>query len=267
MSKPRKKYYMNETCKDMLKHIKERGFEDVVFNAVFYQGNKKMNSIERGHIIHFDKVMKTYMKTENPDKVKIEFWDNEKNALIWGNSYKIDQQPDIEIPANTNFQGLGELEVNDLVQRKYSELERKKKIESLSEELEKAKQEIEELQFELQDKQATLDAKKQIEYYSNIIGMALPGLAKLLTGTPVASAVNFLAGTDETPALEPSTTTKSSPTNQRESIIEMMKEFSEGLNNQELGTLYLLFIELEKDRDNIQRILTHITQIQTSNAN
>ena len=47
----------------------------------------------------------------------------------------------------------------------------------------------------------------------------------------------------------------------------MMKEFSEGLNNQELGTLYLLFIELEKDRDNIQRILTHITQIQTSDAN
>lgn len=257
---------MNESCKDMLKHIKERGFEDVVFNAVFYQGNKKMNSIERGHIIHFDKVMKTYMKTENPDRVKIEFWDNEKNALIWGNSYKIEQQPDIELPANTNFQGLGELEVNDLVQRKYSELERKKKIESLSEELEKAKQEIEELQFELQDKQATLDAKKQIEYYSSIIGMALPGLAKLLTGTPVATAVNFLAGTDEQQAIE-STTLKSSPTNQRESIIEMMREFSEQLNNQELGTLYLLFIELEKDRDNIQRILTHITQIQTNDAN
>jgi hypothetical protein len=45
-----------------------------------------------------------------------------------------------------------------------------------------------------------------------------------------------------------------------------MTEFSATLSNQELGTLYLLFIELEKDKENIQRILKFITQVSTQKA-
>ena len=53
---------------------------------------------------------------------------------------------------------------------------------------------------------------------------------------------------------------------QRQSIISLINEFCQSLGNQELGTLYMLFIELERDRENIQRILSYITQHSHANA-
>jgi len=99
--------------------------------------------------------------------------------------------------------------------------------------------------------------------------MALPGLAKFFTNSPVGTAMSFLAGTEEkdkekkelnSPEKEES---KEQQNDQRQSIINLMNEFSATLSNQELGTLYLLFIELEKDKENIQRILKFITQVST----
>jgi hypothetical protein len=93
--------------------------------------------------------------------------------------------------------------------------------------------------------------------------MAMPGLAKFFTGTPMASAINFLAGT------EPENTVKSEPEkvsdpadSQRETILEMINSFCQTMNNQELGTMYMLLSEIEKDRQNLQRILHYITQPQ-----
>ncbi|MEZ4798183.1 MAG: hypothetical protein R2809_00100 [Flavobacteriales bacterium] len=110
------------------------------------------------------------------------------------------------------------------------------------------------MQFQVSDLQTTLDAKKQVEYYSSIIGMAMPGLAKFFTGTPVAEAMNFLAGQEEEKEL-----IEEGALDQRQSIIKLIGEFSATLDNQELGTLYLLFIEFEKDKNNIQKILRYIT--------
>mgnify|MGYP003847767451 CR=1 FL=1 len=76
-------------------------------------------------------------------------------------------------------------------------MERSKELERMSSELQRLQSENEELEFQMQDMQNTLDAKKQVEYYSNIIGMALPGLAKFLTNSPMGAAMNFLAGTEQ----------------------------------------------------------------------
>jgi hypothetical protein len=62
-------------------------------------------------------------------------------------------------------------------------------MERMTEELQRLQAENEELEFQMQDMQHTLDAKKQVEYYSNIIGMALPGLAKFLTNSPMGAAM------------------------------------------------------------------------------
>ena len=59
---------------------------------------------------------------------------------------------------------------------------------------------------------------------------------------------------------------KEQQNDQRQSIINLINDFSTTLSNQELGTLYLLFIELEKDKENIQRILKFITQVSTQKA-
>jgi hypothetical protein len=238
----------------MINTFPKQGYSSVVFNATFYRNGKKLNAIEHAEVANFSQLVRSYDKSENPDKVKVEFKDQNKGVLIWAKTFEVNEL-DEEIQRTTsNFSGLGEAEVNDLVQRKFAELERQKAIEQLQAELQVQKELNAELQFQVSDLQTTLDAKKQVEYYSSIIGMAMPGLAKFFTGTPVAEAMNFLAGQEEEKEL-----IEEGALDQRQSIIKLIGEFSATLDNQELGTLYLLFIEFEKDKNNIQKILRYIT--------
>jgi hypothetical protein len=90
-----------------------------------------------------------------------------------------------------------------------------------------------------------------------------------LTNTPVGTAMSFLAGTEEKDKEKKELDAngkeenKDAQNDQRQGIISLITEFCSTLTNQELGTLYLLFIELEKDKENIQRILKFITQVTT----
>jgi hypothetical protein len=136
-------------------------------------------------------------------------------------------------------------------------MERSRELERLTSELQRVSALNEELEFQVQDMQNSLEAKKQVEYYSNIIGMALPGLAKFFTNSPVGTAFNFLAGTNEEKSIEKPLGDSSD--SQRETILEMITTFVQTLDNQELGTIYLMLSEIEKDRTNIQKILQFIT--------
>ena len=262
MSK-RKIYHVIQVSQKMIKTFPKQGHNHVVFNAVFYRNGKKLNSIDQAAVENFSPLVRSYDKSENQDKIKVEFKDQESSTLIWSKTFQWTDVDD-EIPRSLNgYAGLGEAEVNDLVQRKFSEMEKSRELDRMQAEVAKLKAENEELEFQVQDMQNTLDAKKQVEYYTNIIGMAMPGLAKFFTGTPMASAINFLAGT------EPENTVKSEPEkvsdpadSQRETILEMINSFCQTMNNQELGTMYMLLSEIEKDRQNLQRILHYITQPQ-----
>ena len=266
----RRKYHLIEVCRKMIKTFPKQGYKTVVFNATYYRNGKKLNTIENADVSAFSQLIRSYEKSENPDKVKVEFKDNEKGILIWAKTFDVNEiEEEIQNRANSGFQGLGEAEINDMVQRKFNEMERQKTLEQLQQELQQQKELNEELQFQVNDLQTTLDAKKQVEYYSNIIGMAMPGLAKFLTNTPVGTAMSFLAGTEEKDKEKKELDSnekqesKEAQNDQRQGIISLITEFCSTLTNQELGTLYLLFIELEKDKENIQRILKFITQVST----
>ncbi len=104
---------------------------NVVFNAVFYRNGKKLNSIEQADVVNFSHLVRNYDKSENPDKVKVEFKDQESGNLIWAKTFQW-TDVDEEIPrALSGYSGLGEAEVNDLVQRKFSEMERSKELERI----------------------------------------------------------------------------------------------------------------------------------------
>jgi hypothetical protein len=96
--------------------------------------------------------------------------------------------------------------------------------------------------------------------------MALPGLAKFLSNSPMGAAMNFLAGTEaQGKEIEQGKEVESEPKDsQRETILEMIASFCKTMSNQELGTMYLMLSEIEKDRNNLQRILQFITQQQPS---
>lgn len=255
--KKRKIYHVIEVCQKMIKTFPKQGHNKVTFNAMFYRNGKRLNSIDQAVIENFSQLVRSYDKSENPDKVKIEFKDVETGTLIWAKTFEW-TDVDEEIPKSlSGYSGLGEAEVNDLVQRKFSEMERSRELERLTTELQRINAINEELEFQVQDMQHSLEAKKQVEYYSNIIGMALPGLAKFFTNSPVGSAFNFLAGTDQEKIMEQSS--DGTKDTQRETILEMIISFVQTLDNQELGTIYLMLSEIEKDRTNIQKILQFIT--------
>lgn len=267
MSK-RRIYHVIEVCRKMIKTFPKQGYTSVVFNVTFYRNGKKLNAIEQAEVSAFSQLIRSYEKSESPDKLKVEFKDTDKGILIWAKTFDVNEiEEEIHNRSNGGFQGLGEAEINDMVQRKFNEMERQKTLEQLQQELQQQKELNEELQFQVTDLQTTLDAKKQIEYYSNIIGMAMPGLAKFFTNSSVGAAMSFLSGTEEKDKDKKELDsagegqTKEQQNDQRQSIINLITEFSNTLSNQELGTLYLLFIELEKDKENIQRILKFITQV------
>ena len=261
MSK-KKIYHVIEVSQKMIKTFPKQGHNNVVFNASFYRNGKKLNSIEQATVSNFSALMRSYDKSENPDKVKVEFKDLETNSLIWSKTFQWTDVDD-EMPKTlAGYAGLGEAEVNDLVQRKFTEMERSRELERLTAELQRVQTLNEDLEFQVQDMQNSLEAKKQVEYYSNIIGMALPGLAKFFTNSPVGAAMSFLAGTDEDKSKELGAQSNEPKDGQRETILEMISAFIESLDNQELGTLYLLLSEIEKDRSTMQRILHFITQPQ-----
>lgn len=255
--KRRKIYHVIEVCQKMIKTFPKQGHNKVTFNAMFYRNGKRLNSIDQAVIENFSPLVRSYDKSENPDKVKVEFKDVETGMLIWAKTFEW-TNVDEEIPKSlAGYSGLGEAEVNDLVQRKFSEMERSRELERLTSELQRVSALNEELEFQVQDMQNSLEAKKQVEYYSNIIGMALPGLAKFFTNSPVGTAFNFLAGTNEEKSIEKPLGDSSD--SQRETILEMITTFVQTLDNQELGTIYLMLSEIEKDRTNIQKILQFIT--------
>ncbi len=255
--KRRKIYHVIEVCQKMIKTFPKQGHNKVTFNAMFYRNGKRLNSIDQAIIENFSQLVRSYDKSENPDKVKVEFKDVETGTLIWAKTFEW-TDVDEEIPKSlAGYSGLGEAEVNELVQRKFSEMERSRELERLTSELQRINAINEELEFQVQDMQNSLEAKKQVEYYSNIIGMALPGLAKFFTNSPVGTAFNFLAGTETEKSLEQSS--DGTKDTQRETILEMINSFIQTLDNQELGTIYLMLSEIEKDRSNIQKILQFIT--------
>ncbi len=74
MSK-KKIYHVIEVSQKMIKTFPKQGHNNVVFNASFYRNGKKLNSIEQATVSNFSALMRSYDKSENPDKVKVEFKD------------------------------------------------------------------------------------------------------------------------------------------------------------------------------------------------
>ena len=120
----------------MIKTFPKQGYSAVVFNATFYRNGKKLNAIEQADVSAFSQLIRSYEKSESPDKVKVEFKDTDKGILIWAKTFDVNEiEEEIHNRTTSGFQGLGEAEINDMVQRKFNEMERQKTLEQLQQEL------------------------------------------------------------------------------------------------------------------------------------
>ena len=59
-----------EVSRKMIKTFPKQGYTSVVFNATFYRNEKKLNAIEQAEVSAFSQLIRSYEKSESPDKVK-----------------------------------------------------------------------------------------------------------------------------------------------------------------------------------------------------
>ena len=246
-----KRYNIAATVRKAIHAQAMLGHQDVVCSALLSRRGKKLNSIDRSPKENFTRLMHQYIQSEQPDKLRIELRSG-GDALLWSKTFSFEVDP-VEIPRDREFQGLGEVQIGELLNQKMTELRKQEELEQLRSETEHLSQENEALRRQLDGLEETVEAKKKVEYYANILGLAFPGLAKMLSTTPLGGTLGALAGLDT-----PDSPSSESEKSQRNTIIELVSEFMASLDDQALGQLYLVFIELSNNPALIGTLLAKI---------
>lgn len=219
--------------------------------------------------------MRTYVTSEDADAARVEFYSERSGKCIYAKALNdlrksegaeiTAAQPAIVPIGLGGFAGLGEAQLNDLVDRKVTEHRRIDELQRMVKELEEKNQKIEELKEKNLELESKIKAKSEIEFYSGILGTAFPGLARMLNGTPLGQAATFLAGTGEE-GTEQGQQESTATNEDAQSLAELITEFCKTLNAQESASIQLLFMAFESDKSKIQATLNYVTATAPSEA-
>lgn len=269
----------NREVVKMLKAEKQITDKQIYFTAVYSKLGKKITeSRDKTSLTAFTAVMTGRYQVCHPDTITVTWHHADTGEKLFEHTFTISkpqgqrdreqepqEQPDAPVATN-GFTGLGEVEVNNLVEKRLTELRQREEYERMREENQKMQLQIAELETLNADLKHDIAAKETTESYMKILGMALPGLAKFFGG---AGVLSMLAGTDEPeqPALGTAPAAvaaqpapEATPKDEREQMIFMLRDYMiDELSQQEVAALYLMFMEIQKDKSLIQRILTNIT--------
>lgn len=243
--------------------FESQGHANVYFTAQFMRDGKKQNCIERGDINSFSTQIRTYVNSEEADTVRIEFFDEETSKSIYSKaltdlrttSAEENPQPATAPSFNgfSGFNGLGEAQFEALVDKRVDVKEQAKDFARQGRELDELRVKYATLEKEKEELDAELKAKKNLEFYSGIIGAAFPGLAPLFNGTPLAQAAGYLAGTGDgqSGATQPAN-------GDVQSTSAMVAEFCNTLSPTDASAMHMLCVVFEKDRSKIQSTLQQV---------
>jgi hypothetical protein len=252
-----------EDIKEIIAGLQGQDYQGLYFKARYEREGAKLNNIENGKIENINKLLRGYYKTEQPDKILIEFFDDtnavvalKKISLPKDEEQQREQQPAALNGVPPGYIGLGEVE--EIVTRKVNLMEEKRLYNEAVNNVNSLTEKVARLEEEKQGLERTIAAKDNMEFYSKIIGMALPGLSQFLTNTAIGPAITMLAGTGSENGNQQ--TQAEQPTDERTSMTHMIAEFCTQLTEQELASVYLVMAEMERDRTNIQKVLQFISQ-------
>lgn len=266
----------NREVVKMLKAEKQITDKQIYFTAVYSKLGKKITeSKDKTSLTAFTAVMTGRYQVCHPDSITVTWHHADTGEKLFEHTFTItrtqrdnelEPQVQSEVPAQASgFMGLGEVEVNNLVEKRLTELRQREEYERLREENQKMQLQIAELETHNADLKHDIAAKETTESYMKILGMALPGLAKFFGG---AGLLSMLAGTEEAaqpslgeaqPTVQPHATPKEAK-DEREQMIYMLRDYMlDELSQQEVATLYIMFMEIQKDKSLIQRILNNLT--------
>jgi hypothetical protein len=252
----------NREVVKMLKAEKMLTEKQIYFSAVYSRLGKKMSeSKDKTSLTALTAVINGRYQVCQPDSITITWYNYDTDEKLFEHTFSINrplQAPgrdgaDTDDPSSV-FRGLGELEVNNLVEKRLTEIRLKEEYDRIKEDNHKMQSRIRELEESKTGLEQDIAAKETMENYLKIIGMALPGISKIFGGVGI---LNMLAGVEDNP---PEISVAQKPKDERGEMIRMLSEYmEEELTQQEVATLYMLFMEIQKDKTQIQKILTQIT--------
>ncbi len=265
----------NREVVKMLKGEKQLSEKQIAFTAVYSKLGKKIaESKDKTSLTAFTTVICGRFQVCQPDSITITWHNADTSEKLFEHTFSVGRlqreeelvQPRMIQAAPVTFQGLGEADVNNLVEKRLTEMRRTEDYERLRDENQKMQSQIAELEARNADLRHDIAAKETTESYMRILGMALPGLSKFFGG---ASILSMLAGTEEKaeqvqPAIGAAATetpVKVEPKDEREQMVLMLRDYMlEELSQQEVATIYLMFVEIQKDKTVIQKLLNQLTQ-------
>ncbi|HBG70498.1 MAG: hypothetical protein A2W93_03525 [Bacteroidetes bacterium GWF2_43_63] len=272
------KYFL-KSLNDRAKKETDKGI-GVCFNAFIVSDNRSQKLLEKEPIENLNRKINNLVKTETPEIVKVDLF-NDSGQWLDGNV--CDLRPKIEAPPSPSFQGLGEAEINAMVERRFDEkrreyefVEMREIVKELSDENDELKARIEELETQNNDMQDDLEKKKQFRYYAGMLGDILEsiGIRKEKLSKPIAELMGIdekevqkqlpeksdQSGiVEEQPVTHPRGSAPiSSEDQKRTEVISLISQFLYSVDNQLLGELFTIFSEIESNRGLAAEILEYI---------
>lgn len=252
----------------------------VFFSVTIFTNNKSNNAIEMEPVGSMTRRINNVIKAEEPEIVKVDLF-TEGGKWLVGNVCDLREKNNNA--TSSNFHGLGEAEINSIVEKRFDEKKKEyefnemtEAVKDLSEENDELKARIEELESQNEELSQSLEQKKQIRYYAGMLGDILEsiGIRKEKLSKPIAELMGIdekpeqkqLAGrTDNSGIVEENAFQQpnsgmpmTSDEQKRFEIISLISQFLNSVDNQLLGELFTIFSEIETNRTLAPEILEYI---------
>lgn len=252
----------------------------VFYSVTIFTNNKSNNAIEMEPVGSMTRRINNVIKAEEPEIVKVDLF-TESGKWLVGNVCDL-RTKSVNQPSQ-NFQGLGEAEINSIVEKRFDEKRKEyefnemtEAVKDLSDENDELKARVEELEKQNEELSQSLEQKKQIRYYAGMLGDILEsiGIRKEKLSKPIAE----LMGIDEKPEQKQiagrsdnseivednafqqnnTSTPMTDDEQKRFEVISLISQFLNSVDNQLLGEIFTIFSEIEGNRNLASEILEYI---------
>ncbi|HEY4789107.1 MAG TPA: bZIP transcription factor [Bacteroidales bacterium] len=290
MAKSKSKFEIEMgNIRNVISSYEEQG-KDVHYSATFIKGREKAKLVDHAPVKLLRLVGKN-LRYEKTDKIRIDLYDGkEAGQEMWFTFIEL-KEPEKE-PAG--FQGLGEAEINRMVDERFRERKQqedyeefKKRVQELTEENQELQNTIDQLEDKTSTLEQELESKKQIKYYAGMLGDILEsfGIAKDRIKKPIAELMGITDRGDNAQKQiegkkadnsgivdEKSSITLSPPASteeqKRNEIISLISEYLKTTSNQTLASVFSIFSEIEQDSSIGDKVIQFLTTLKNKeNAN
>lgn len=240
-----------------------------------------------------------------PDVISVEFTDANKNYIFLDKRQLVIKKPKEKnqdkhnkkevhlgsVSRRNNRPYLNHNEVEKIFQRKWKEKEREQEVITLRQDVERLENDlvinykdkgelearISELEDEIETLEEQLEAKSQLKYYANIIGIALEqiGINKNMLRKPLrglledpeeqAKHIDEKIQDDESGIVTDGETKEKKQLTEeeqrRQEAITLIAQYLAGTDNETLGYIYYIFSEIEADKTIAATIIKYLESI------